>query len=457
MKKFNLQLSFLLALNVAFGQNAEYGFESNNTALAMYSNNYTSIDIDHNNNSTSKYFLITNDGGINTLFKINENGHIGIGTTSPSVKLHVKGDGSVNDLISAENGGISIKGGNSTAHALRFDDTGGVDRHLVYVDASNNVKIGNSNFNDLYLSDQDIVLTNANLGIGISDPSSALHIHGTGGGNSGYRLSNDYDAVRGYFANNTNNSDYIITYNGTGSPEISLQSDGDVILAEGGNVGIGTASPQSIVHTKSDKTQLHSTEKTDSNMLIESVSTSKNTNEGAALGFVVPAKTDGSNTWEQGRILVTPDNSDDDRADGRMYIQTRSRIDSQWKWTNNLVLRSSGNVGIGTTDTFGYRLAVNGTIGATEVKVETTSAWPDFVFDKDYELRTLDEVEKHIQSEGHLPEIPSEAEVLEEGINLGEMNAKLLQKIEELTLYLIEQNKRLDAAEKEIAELKEGK
>lgn len=114
-----------------------------------------------------------------------------------------------------------------------------------------------------------------------------------------------------------------------------------------------------------------------------------------------------------------------------------------------------GNVGIGTTNTFGYKLAVNGTIGSTEVKVENTSAWPDFVFEKDYELLTLEEVEEHINENGHLPKIPSEQEVAESGINLGEMDAKLLQKIEELTLYMIDVNKRVNELENENKELKE--
>ena len=124
-----------------------------------------------------------------------------------------------------------------------------------------------------------------------------------------------------------------------------------------------------------------------------------------------------------------------------------------WQLDNNDVSYNSGNVGIGTSNTFGYRLAVNGTIGSTEVKVENTSAWPDFVFEKDYELLTLEEVEEHITEKGHLPEIPSEAEVTLNGINLGEMDTKLLQKIEELTLYLIEQNKKIEALEQKVKEL----
>lgn len=112
-----------------------------------------------------------------------------------------------------------------------------------------------------------------------------------------------------------------------------------------------------------------------------------------------------------------------------------------------LHLTSNGSVGIGTTNPDpNFKLSVNGSIRSKEVKVEAN--WPDFVFYENYELLTLEEVEKHIQEKGHLPEIPSESEVTEKGINLGEMDAKLLQKIEELTLYLIEQNK-------EIKELKE--
>ncbi|MNQ47936.1 hypothetical protein D3C85_617950 [compost metagenome] len=80
--------------------------------------------------------------------------------------------------------------------------------------------------------------------------------------------------------------------------------------------------------------------------------------------------------------------------------------------------------------------------------------WPDFVFKKEYDLPTLEEVEKHITEKGHLENIPSEDEVLKNGINLGDMNAKLLQKMEEMTLYMIEQNKRMNQLEKENQNLK---
>lgn len=101
-----------------------------------------------------------------------------------------------------------------------------------------------------------------------------------------------------------------------------------------------------------------------------------------------------------------------------------------------------GNVGIGVIRPT-YKLDVNGTVHSKEVKVDMTG-WSDFVFKREYTLPTLEEVEKHIAEKGYLENIPSEKEVLENGINLGEMNAKLLQKIEELTLYLIEMKKEIE-------------
>lgn len=101
---------------------------------------------------------------------------------------------------------------------------------------------------------------------------------------------------------------------------------------------------------------------------------------------------------------------------------------------------SNGSVGIGTTDTRGFELAVKGNIGAEEIQVKT-SYWSDFVFEEDYDLKDLEEVETFIKKNKHLPNIPSEKEVLKNGVELGKMDAKLLQKIEELTLYMIEQNK----------------
>lgn len=104
--------------------------------------------------------------------------------------------------------------------------------------------------------------------------------------------------------------------------------------------------------------------------------------------------------------------------------------------------------GVGGSDPVKYALVLtlDGQLRVPEILV-TTTHWSDFVFEKNYNLPSLKEAEAHIKQFGHLKDIPSAAEVIEGGINLGDMDAKLLQKIEELMLYTIEQ-------EKEIAELK---
>ena len=91
---------------------------------------------------------------------------------------------------------------------------------------------------------------------------------------------------------------------------------------------------------------------------------------------------------------------------------------------------------------FRYKLAVNGTIRAKEIIVDT--GWSDFVFQNGYSLPSLSEVEKFISANKHLPGIPTEAEVKKDGITLGNISSKLLQKIEELTLYVIDLEKKND-------------
>ncbi len=118
-----------------------------------------------------------------------------------------------------------------------------------------------------------------------------------------------------------------------------------------------------------------------------------------------------------------------------------------------VTFKSNGRVGIGTTSP-AYELAVNGTIRCKQLIVDT--GWSDFVFRDDYKLPPLSEVDQFIKQKGHLPGIPSEAEVKEKGVNVGDISSKLLQKIEELTLYVIDLKKENDILKEKIANIEKA-
>ena len=107
----------------------------------------------------------------------------------------------------------------------------------------------------------------------------------------------------------------------------------------------------------------------------------------------------------------------------------------------------------------GYRLFVEEGILTEKVKVavKTTANWADYVFATDYKLMPLTEVERFTKENGHLPNVPSATDMVNNGLDVAKMDAKLLEKIEELTLYLIEQQKQIETLQKELKELKDNK
>jgi len=124
---------------------------------------------------------------------------------------------------------------------------------------------------------------------------------------------------------------------------------------------------------------------------------------------------------------------------------------------SGLRVDKDGNVGVATSNTLGYRFAVNGNAIFTKAVVKQKNNWPDYVFRGNYFLRPLSEVEQYINQYHHLPEMVSAEEVDKNGLDVGNNQAALLKKIEELTLYVIEQDKKLkemDSLKKEVNELK---
>lgn len=192
-----------------------------------------------------------------------------------------------------------------------------------------------------------------------------------------------------------------------------------------GNVGIGTLSPSSLLHVKgSSSGQLSKFETTNSaNSYINVTNASGSLNVGVASS---------GSTAGYGYLWSGSDNF---------------MIGSDGNPTLVINGMANGSVGIGHAPVTGYKLAVGGKVIAERVTLKLQANWPDYVFEKSYALPTLDQVKTYIDENKHLPEVPSAKEIDEKGIDVGEINMVLLKKVEELTLYIIEQEKRIKALE----------
>lgn len=189
-------------------------------------------------------------------------------------------------------------------------------------------------------------------------------------------------------------------------------------LTDNGNLGVGTISPTSRLHIIQDENQI---------------------------GILLQSNSAG---WGSGMVFRNTSSS------GKSYGFYSSQwggfhVVDQTAGVDRMFIAPSGNIGIGTTtvNEAGYRLFVETGIRTRKVKVDQTT-WADFVFAPSYKLRPLQELKSFIQLNQHLPDVPSEKEVIENGQDLGEMNKILLQKIEELTLYVIELKEEVETLKK---------
>lgn len=141
--------------------------------------------------------------------------------------------------------------------------------------------------------------------------------------------------------------------------------------------------------------------------------------------------------------------------DTRKYELRAGLNDVQFLNTGKISFDNTGAIGIhmgATAIPAGTLLAVAGKVSCKEVEV-TLTGLPDYVFNKDYKLRSLYDVESFVNENKHLPDVPSESEVVKNGLNLGDMNSTLLKKVEELTLYMINLQKESDALKARISKL----
>ena len=156
----------------------------------------------------------------------------------------------------------------------------------------------------------------------------------------------------------------------------------------------------------------------------------------------------------EGTTTITATSISNPSVSGQLSVTVTTSTGSGTIWSETGSVASySGNVAVGTTTVpSGYNMAIDGKLVTEEVRVELSTNWPDYVFTDTYSLRSLEALEKYIEEKGHLPNIPDAATVAEEGIALGEMNRLLLEKIEELTVYILQQEQRIQTLEKTIDE-----
>ena len=340
--------------------------------------------------------------------RITPSGNIGVGTTSPSAKLHLFNSGEVQMKLQ----------NNERQWAILSNEYWGNSGLSIYDITADTSRLQ--------------IATNGNVGIGTGAtiPSHKLTVNGGGlinqlaigadGTDINYPYEYESIGVAASWANfRLQSSNSIVFHTGSGHRE-------NVIITPAGNVGIGTTGP-------GGKMQIHSDD-------VGSVKTYSTSN---GFGLILDQYYSGAS--EVGASYTrTADfvaNTGDVSSSQIRFLTKPANANPSVA----LLIGSSGNVGIGTTNPT-HKLAVNGTIKAKEIIVETTG-WSDYVFADDYALPSLSAVEAHIKTNKHLPGIPSAAEVATDGISLGDMQARLLAKIEELTLHQIAQQKLLNRQE----------
>jgi hypothetical protein len=270
-----------------------------------------------------------------------------------------------------------------------------------------------------------LVDMNGNVGIGTSSPTSILEIAGNSSNVPIVRIKGENDLNPTLRLNEGGNwqggfMKYIPVSNSfvIGAHDANNKSETDDLLAiainrTNGDVGIGTTSPNQKLNVF------------DGNISLK-VASNSNTQ-----GLLFQ-NSGSSYVWAIQRTGVS---SADLQFNGGASSDPNSLA-------TRVVFKNNGNVGIGTS-TPDSKLTVKGVIHAEEVKVDLSVPGPDYVFEADYSLTSLEDTKVYIEQNKHLPGIPSSDEMQQNGVNLLEMNMKLLEKVEELTLHLIEQNKQL--------------
>ena len=373
--------------------------------------------------------LQTWSGIYTTRATITNAGNFGINTTTPTERLHVNGNTLSNGSFLTTTGVF----GTSGAINMSFL-TNGTPRLTIY----------NST---------------GNVGIGTTSPTTRLEVAAPGAGTA-FRVAGT--ATPGIIAMEVYNGGVIGTFESSiGSPANSVRLgsrsannfslatsnlDRVTILSTNGFMGVGIAAPTEMLHVNGN-TKVSGSITSSSNVTIDNVK---------------PVIYTATGTTDLNRYLQIINSSDMTSASGIKAGGILVADDYTYASPSKNDMIVKGKVGIGTKftgNTNNYLLAVNGRIGAKDIQIEGISdAWtPDYVFEETYNLPTLKEVESYIKTNKHLSEVPSASEMVKDGYSMKEMDKILLQKLEELTLYIIQQQKEIEALKQEIGKSKTKK
>ena len=420
-------------------------------------------------------------------------GNVGIGTLSPNDILHVY----------APTANTRLRLGNNAGYDQLLYFNGSADWSMG-IDYSNSNAFSIAAYSSLAQNHRLTILNNGNVGIGTTSPSTLLHLKGAVNSNflrienatTSLSLGDNIGAIQFYSNDPTDfTAGVAASIHATAGPSggegrlefrTQMPSEGadpttSMIITQTGRVGIGTTSPNAKLEVKGDFLRLQESAAGRTLDIYPSISgqthrfTSGTTVAGYSfennIGTLMTIASSGNvgiGTTSPDQLFHVAGTSGNHRiaigetGTGRKVLYAGynfnsdagelQAVDEGTAYKNLLLNPTGGNVGIGTSSPT-EKLSVDGTVLAKKVRVSTAGVdWPDFVFAPSYELRALSEVESFVKENKHLPEVPSAKEVEKEGLDLGKMDATLLKKVEELTLYLIEEHK---SSKQRAASLKE--